>query len=97
MVKSKIITQLHKKHSALKLSQVKVILDIMFNTVSDSLIEGKSVELRDIGVFSVKTVRARYNARNPKTGEIIYVPEKKKVSFKMSKHLKQEINKETQQ
>ena len=65
----------------------------MFDTISDSLIKERTVELRDIGVFSVKTVRARYNARNPKTGEIIYVPEKKKVSFKMSKHLKQEINK----
>ena len=38
-------------------------------------------------------IKAKYNARNPKTGEIIYVPEKKKVSFKMSKHLKQEANK----
>ena len=30
---------------------------------------------------------------NPKTGELIFVPEKKKIYFKMSKHLKEEINK----
>jgi integration host factor subunit beta len=53
----------------------------------------KPVELRDFGRFSVKTIKAKHNARNPRTSEIIYVPEKKKVSFKMSKHLKQEINK----
>ena len=93
MVKSEIIKQLQKKNSILKLSQIETIFDLMFDTISDSLIKERTVELRDIGVFSVKTVRARYNARNPKTGEIIYVPEKKKVSFKMSKHLKQEINK----
>jgi integration host factor subunit beta len=93
LVKSEIIKQLQKKNSILKLSQIETIFDLMFDTISDSLIKERTVELRDIGVFSVKTVRARYNARNPKTGEIIYVPEKKKVSFKMSKHLKQEINK----
>jgi len=65
----------------------------MFDTIRDSLIKHKPVELRNFGRFSVKAVKAKYNARNPKTGEIIYVPEKKKVSFKMSKHLKQEINK----
>ena len=61
--------------------------------LQDSLIKDKPVELRNFGRFSIKTIKAKYNARNPKTGEIIYVPEKKKVSFKMSKHLKQEINK----
>ena len=93
MVKSEIIKQLHKKHSSLKRIQIKVIFDIIIDTISESLVKKKSVELRDFGRFSVKTTKAKYNARNPKTGEAIYVPEKKKVSFKMSKHLKQEINK----
>ena len=94
MVKSEIIKQLHKKHPALKRSQVEAIFDIMFDTISDSLIKEKPVELRDFGRFSVKTIKAKYNARNPASGQIIYVPEKKKISFKMSKHLKQEINKD---
>jgi integration host factor subunit beta len=65
----------------------------MFDTIKNSLIKHKPVELRDFGRFSIKTIKAKYNARNPKTGETIYVPVKKKVSFKMSKHLKQTINK----
>ena len=97
MVKSEIVKQLHKKHPSLNRSQIQTIVDIMFQTITDSLIEHKPVELRDFGRFSIKTTKAKYNARNPKTGEIIYVPEKKKVSFKMSKHLKQEINKKTDQ
>ena len=94
MVKSEIIKQLHQKHPNLNRSQIKIIVDIMFDTITDSLAKHKPVELRDFGRFSVKIIKAKYNARNPKTGEIIYVPEKKKVSFKMSKHLKQNINKE---
>ena len=94
MFKSEIIKQLHKKHPALKRSQVEAIFDIMFNTISDSLIKEKPVELRNFGRFTIKIIKAKYNARNPKTGEIIYVPEKKKISFKMSKHLKEELNKD---
>jgi integration host factor subunit beta len=92
LVKSEIVKQLHKKNTALNRSQIEAIVDIMFDTISESLVKLKPVELRNFGRFSVKTIKAKYNARNPKTGEIIYVPEKKKVSFKMSKHLKQEIN-----
>ena len=95
MVKSEIIKQLHIKHPAFNRSQIESIVNIMFDTISDSLAKHKPVELRNFGRFSVKSIKAKYNARNPKTGEIIYVPEKKKVSFKMSKHLKQEINKNT--
>jgi len=95
LFKSEIIKQLHKKHPALKRSQVEAIFDIMFNTISDSLIKEKPVELRNFGRFTIKIIKAKYNARNPKTGEIIYVPEKKKVSFKMSKHLKEEINEDS--
>ena len=93
MVKSEIVKQLRKNYPALNLSQIETIVNIMFDTIANSLAKHKPVELRDFGRFSVKTIKAKYNARNPKTGEIIYVPKKKKVSFKMSKHLKQEINK----
>jgi len=92
LVKSQIIKQLYKKHPALKRSQIETIFDIMFNKISDSLVEEKPVELRDLGRFSIKYIKAKHNARNPKTGEIIYVPSKKKISFKMSKNLKQKIN-----
>ena len=93
MVKSEIIKQLHKKQPALSRSQVQTVVDTMFNTIVKSLIRHKPVELRDFGRFSIKEIKAKHNARNPKTGEIIYVPKKKKVSFKMSKHLKGVINK----
>ena len=94
MVKSEIIKQLHKKHPALKRTQIEAVFNVMFDSISNSLAKEKPVELRNFGRFSIKTIKAKYNARNPKTGEIIYVPKKKKVSFKMSKHLKQEVNKD---
>ena len=92
MLKSKIIEKLNKKHKNLKRSQITFIVELVFDTIISSLIDSKAVELRNFGRWSVKNIKAKYNARNPKTGEIIYIPEKKKISFKMSKNFKRKIN-----
>ncbi len=95
MVKSDIIKELKKKHPNLRLSQIESILDLIFDTISKSLINNQSIEIRDFCRFSIRTTKARHNARDPRTGSMIYIPSKKKVFFKMSKHLKEEINKES--
>ena len=55
----------------------------------------KKVELRGFGTFFVKKIKEKYKSRNPKTSELIYVPEKIKVRFKTSKKLKELINDKT--
>ena len=37
------------------------------------LLKKKSVELRGFGTFFIKEIKEKYSARNPKTGELIYV------------------------
>ncbi|HZY09810.1 MAG TPA: HU family DNA-binding protein [Bacteroidota bacterium] len=46
------------------------------------------IELRDFGVFEVKLTKPKPQARNPRSGEIIYVPSHRKTHFKPSKLLK---------
>jgi integration host factor subunit beta len=46
------------------------------------------IEVRDFGVLEVKTTRSKPKARNPKSGEIVYVPARRKTHFKPSKLLK---------
>ena len=46
------------------------------------------IEVRDFGVFEVKPTKSKPKARNPKSGEIIYVPPRRKTHFKPSKLLK---------
>jgi len=57
------------------------------------LINQNSVEIRSFGSFFVKEIKEKKHARNPRTGEIIYVPRKNKVRFRASKKLKEIINK----
>lgn len=51
------------------------------------------IEIRDFGVFEVKKTRPKPKARNPKTGEIIYVPARRKTHFKAGKLLKEALKK----
>jgi nucleoid DNA-binding protein len=69
-----------------------MILDTFFLTIGDALIKKKSVELRGFGTFFVKEIKEKFSARNPKTGQLIYVPKKHKIRFRASKKFKNLIN-----
>jgi integration host factor subunit beta len=88
----KLIKQLNKKNSKLSRSEVETVIDTFSSNIVKALKEGKKVELRGFGTFFVKKIKENYSARNPKTRELIYVPEKNKVRFKASKNLKKKIN-----
>ncbi len=51
------------------------------------------IEIRDFGVFEVKMTKSKPKARNPKSGEIIFVPSRRKTHFKPSKLLKAFLSK----
>lgn len=65
---------------------VEVIIDTMLNTLAN----GEDVELFGFGKFKLSTRKA-YTARNPQTGEPIDVPEKRVVTFKAAKSLKEAV------
>ena len=93
MSKKEIIRKLIERHTAIGSKNLERILDIFFKEITKSLINKKSVEIRSLGSFFIKEISEKKEARNPKTGEIIYVPKKNKVRFRASKRLKELINK----
>jgi integration host factor subunit beta len=89
---------MRKRDIVLKISQdtgikqviVKEVVQRTFDTILGALAEGKRIELRNFGVFQVKT-RKRRIGRNPKTGEVVPVPERKTVAFKPGLDMKQNV------
>ncbi len=67
------------------------IIQLFIDEVITELARGNRLELRDFGVFEVKVRKAR-KARNPKTGDEVRVPEKRVVTIKPGKKMKEEIN-----
>lgn len=67
------------------------IIQLFIDEVINELARGNRLELRDFGVFEVKVRKSR-KARNPKTGAEVRVPEKRVVTIKPGKKMKEEIN-----
>ena len=72
-------------------NDVAKIVDTTLATIADSLAEGKRWELRDFGVFEVKTRQPR-KGRNPRTGEEATVPKRKIVAFRAGKRMREQIS-----
>ena len=92
MSRSRLIRKLKEKNPNLSQIEIELILDNFSESIEKSLLDNKKVELRGFGTFFLKKIKEKFGSRNPKTGEIIYVPEKNKVRFRASKKLKDFIN-----
>jgi len=68
--------------------KTKEIVQKTFDAIVEALVEEKRIELRNFGVFEVKR-RAPRKARNPRTGDKVFVPEKFVVTFKPGKEMEQ--------
>ncbi|NQT22784.1 MAG: integration host factor subunit beta [Candidatus Omnitrophica bacterium] len=80
MTKREIILKIADE-TDLKQINVKSVVQKTLDAIVESLSKGETVELRNFGIFKVKSRKKRMG-RNPKTGETISVPEKKVVNFK---------------
>ena len=92
MSRPKLIRELKAKFPKLHKSQLETIIDTFFKSIESALKEKKTIELREFGTFFIKEIKEKYSARNPKTGELIYVPKKNKVRFRASKQFKEFLN-----
>ena len=77
VVKSNLIKELSQQYKNYLKKDLAKTVDIILHQIKDALKNGESVELRGFGRFSTKLHKKKM-ARNPKTGEEGFVPEKKK-------------------
>ena len=68
------------------------IIELIFETVKQTLVEGESVKVSGFGTFNVKKKNAR-RGRNPKTGEELQITPRRVITFRASNHFKDLIEK----
>ena len=90
MNKSELVETLSIKNN-LTYKKSEQIVNLIFDTMSQALIDSDRIEIRGFGSFMVKNYKA-YMGRNPKTGEIIQVKEKKLPFFKVGKELRERVD-----
>jgi integration host factor subunit beta len=69
------------------------LVEIVFESIIETLNQGEKIELRGFGSFRVRERGAR-RGRNPKTGDPVNIPAKRVPYFKPGKELKELINEE---
>jgi len=90
MTKQEIVDQVSNATGLTKV-ETETIMNGIMSTIIQSLADNKKVELRGFGTFGIKH-RMPKKARNPGTGETIYLPERYVPTFKPSKLMRSRVN-----
>jgi len=92
MTKSEIIEMIAHKQMHLPLKDVELSIKHILDLMSNSLSNGRRIEIRGFGSFSLHYRTPRIG-RNPKTGEPVSLPGKYVPHFKPGKDLKMQVDK----
>ena len=90
MTKRDLIDELVRLYPSHSRRDAEVIVNAVFERMTEALCAGERVEVRGFGSFVVKQRRAR-EGRNPRTGEIVAVAAKRVPFFKVGKELKARV------
>ena len=89
MTKKDIILKVSDE-TKLKQIDVKLVVQKTLDCITEALVRGEKIELRNFGVFKIKQRKSR-TGRNPRTGQVVPVPPRKVVIFKPGLEMKHEI------
>lgn len=91
MTKADIVQIISEKTGFVR-DDIATIVDAFLETVKESIIDGKHIEIRGFGTMKVKD-RKKTVARNPRTGDKVNIPARTVPTFKFSKEFKNSVSK----
>ena len=91
MTKRDLIDEIVRLYPVYSRRDAEVIVNSVFESMTEALCQGDRIEIRGFGSFVVKNRLAR-EGRNPKTGELVAVASKTVPFFKVGKELKQRVD-----
>jgi integration host factor subunit beta len=90
MTRSQLVEAMTAGHPDLSPEDSRLLVTLILEALSDSLAQGRRIEIRGFGSFGVNP-RAPRTSRNPKTGDRVYVPGKVVPHFKAGKELRERV------
>jgi integration host factor subunit beta len=92
MVRSELLQKMCNLHPNIIRRDMEKILEIIFLEITETLSEGKNIEIRGFGTYKIVKRKARIG-RNPKNSELVQIPKKKVIKWKISKTFFNRLNK----
>lgn len=94
MTKADLVDKIFEKIGLSK-KEAQEIIEILFETMRQTFVEGESVKISGFGTFNVRNKVAR-RGRNPKTGDELEISPRKVISFRASNQLKNILEKQVE-
>jgi integration host factor subunit alpha len=94
MTKSDLINQIFEKVGLPK-KEIQKIVETVFETMKQALVEEEVVKISGFGVFTVRKKGSRIG-RNPKTMQTVEIKPRRVVSFRVSEQLKEKVQKSSE-
>ena len=92
MVKSELLQKMCNLYPNILRRDIEKIIEIIFSEISEALRRGENIEIRGFGTYKIIKKKAR-TGRNPKNLELVQIPEKNAIRWKMSKIFFNRLNK----
>ncbi len=90
MTRSELIERIAEK-GRIPHKTAEAVVDVMFDSIEGALVRGERVEIRGFGSFVVRKYESR-TGRNPRTGEAVEVPARRRPYFKVGKELSKRVD-----
>ncbi|GAB4338981.1 MAG: integration host factor subunit beta [Desulfobulbaceae bacterium] len=90
MLKRELVNKVSDELQGYYKKDIAMAVDLILEEIAKALVDGRRVEIRGFGSFSVRTRKPR-TTKNPKTGKIMNIAERKTLHFTMSKSLKESL------
>ena len=89
MTKADLINLISEKTSVTRV-KAETVVNTIFDSMAEALLRNERIEIRGFGSFVNRSYGA-YKGRNPRTGAVIEVGEKRLPFFKVGKELREQI------
>ena len=90
MTKNELVKVVVGRTPQISKKDMEFVVDIIFESMAQALQRGERIEIRGFGSFQVKVRQAR-EGHNPRTGELIHVPTRRRPFFRVAKELKERV------
>jgi len=92
MVKSELLQKMRNLHPNILSRDMEKVFEIIFLEFTKAFCRDENIEIRGFGTYKITKRKARIG-RNPKNSQLVQIPKKKMIKWRMSKTFFNRLNK----
>ena len=92
MVRSELLQKMRNLHPNILSRDMEKIFEIIFLEFTKAFCRDENIEIRGFGTYKIAKRKARIG-RNPKNSQLVQIPKKKMIKWRMSKTFFNRLNK----